>query len=157
MPTLDQIRGAIVATLEGVSGIGTVHAYERYAREVSKFKELYVSGSGVAARVLGWHVRNVATSEKLLDTGRNYVDNTWRLRGFMAVADADESEILMDNLFEAARDAFRLDDTLGGVVASCNTGRDEDIGLQKTDSGPVMFAGVLCHQINGKLTTRHYT
>ena len=155
MSTLAQIRAAIVAKLSGVAGIGVVNDFERYAREASKFKTFYQASP--TARLLGWHVRNVATRELLVDTGRHLVDHTWNLRGFMAIDDADGSEKLLDDLVELARDAFRLDDTLGGTVSSCNTGRDEEIGLQKIDSGPVMFAGVLCHSVRLKLTTRDYT
>jgi len=157
MPTLDQIRAAIKTTLAGVSGIGTVHDYERFAKEVAKFREFYLSGSATNQRLLGWNIRRTARSERLVDTGRHYVDNTWRIRGLMAIDDADESEKLLDNLVESARDAFIADDTLGNVVATCNTGRGEAVGLQMTDSGPVMFSGVLCHMVNCRLTTRHYT
>lgn len=150
MPTVTQINAAIVALMNTVPDIGQVHGYERYARQLSEMLALYQTGD----QVRGWHVRRAATREISPDVGRYVVDHDWQLRGFMSLSDADASERTFDALIETIRDAFRADDTLGGVVDTMIT--DERAGVQVQESTPVMFAGVLCHSVRLALTTRHY-
>ena len=57
----------------------------------------------------------------------------------------------LDRLIEAVRVAFRHDETLGGVVET--TMSDGRAGPQLDDSGPAMFAGVLCHHARLTLST----
>lgn len=156
MPTLMQIRTAIVATLNTVTNIGQVSSYERYAKQSADMLDFYRTPdtAGGADKILGWHVRRVATREISPDVGRYVVDHDWQARGFMSLADAEASELAFDALIEAVRDAFRADDTLGGVVDTMIL--DERAGVQVTESVPVMFAGVLCHSARLTFTTRHY-
>ncbi len=156
MPTVAEIRNAIVATINTVAGIGQVSGYERYAKQSADMLTFYRTqdDGGGADKILGWHVRRVATREISPDVGRYVVDHDWQIRGFMSLVDAEETELAFDALIEAVRDAFRDDDTLGGVVDSMIT--DERAGVQVSESVPVMFAGVLCHSARLSLTTRHY-
>jgi hypothetical protein len=79
---------------------------------------------------------------------------TWHLRGYMAFADAEASELLLDELVEQFRTVVRADLTLGGV---CDAGPlDEDDGVQVLSAGPVTFAGVLCHSVTLELKTWSY-
>lgn len=80
----------------------------------------------------------------------------WRIQGVMALDDAAASELAMDGLIEALRDAFRDNDTLGDTVATCILPDDSEAGLQQDDGGPVMFAGVLCHGVRLHLNTLRY-
>lgn len=152
MPTLDQIRAALKTKITGIAGSGVVHDYERFAQEQSKFKTLYLDTA--ASRIHGWHIRRAATREKHLAVGRYLVEHTWHVRGFMSLDDADATEKTFDIEVEAFRDAIREDDTLGTLIASMIT--EEQAGAQVLDSGPVMFAGVLCHAVRMALITRHY-
>ncbi|MFZ5530296.1 MAG: hypothetical protein ACOY4U_04500 [Pseudomonadota bacterium] len=156
MTTLAEIRAAIVAKLGAVTNAGTVHSYERFAKTEKELRALYEYGVAPSNRILGWHVRRVAKSEKSHATGRCVVVNTWQIRGVMGFDDADQSEILFDNLVEAIGDAFRPDDALGGVAETALEDMDGIAGIQVEDSGPVMFAGMLCHSAKLKLVTRHY-
>lgn len=157
MPTIDQIRGAIKTKIQTVPNIGIVHDYERFAAEQAKFRTLYLSGVAPNQRIQGWHVRRVATRETYIALSRWVVRHEWRIRGFMAIDDADATEKLFDTLIEAIRDAFRAAPTLTAEPDYSEVVTDEErAGVQVADSGPVMFAGVLCHAARLELTSRHY-
>jgi hypothetical protein len=87
--------------------------------------------------------------------GSYNVLNRWRISGFMSLEDSSASEIVFDNLVEAVCDAFRSDETLGGLIAGTVMDSPNVAGIQVEDSGPVMFAGVLCHSARLVLYTWH--
>lgn len=150
--SLEAVRAAIVARLRAVPGVGVVHDHERYVADQEGLAALYVSG----AQLLGWYVRRLRSLETSPALGR-YVETTaWRIQGFMGLADADSgaSELAFDALIESIREAFRTDETLGGMVASTVT--DDAAGIQVEQSGPVMFCGHLCHGATLSLTTTTY-
>lgn len=149
MATVEQTRDAIAVKLGGVPGAGIVHRFERYATKQSDFRTLFE----IDGQVRGWTVRRVATREESPAVGRWRVTHRWQIRVYMSLDDAAESEVAFDNLVEAARDAFRADETLGGLIDDTVSGPVS--GLQLDDSGPVMFAGVLCHAARLTLHTRH--
>jgi len=150
MPTLQQIRDALVAKLSSVPGIGRVHGYERFASGEKAFRELYADGG----RILGWHVRRVARRAVRISDAMTYqVQLDWQVRGFHSLDDAGQSELAFDALLDAAIEALNADPTLGGLVADNTTERAA--GAQLVDAGPVMFSGVLCHGATLTLTTVH--
>jgi len=140
------IRTAICNRLKSVAGIGQVFDYERYAKTESAFKAMYAAGE----RLLGWHVRRVARKE---DDHFNKVATTWEIRGFMAIDDQAGSELEFDDLIDGISDAWRLDPTLGELVAYPH---DYPVTPELVDSSPVMFSGVLCHSAKLRLVTKHY-
>ncbi|KTT21898.1 hypothetical protein [Pseudacidovorax intermedius] len=148
MSGLADIRAAILASVGAVPEVGPVHAYERYMREERDFAALYLYQPAGAPQpqVRGWWLRRWSTDERSPNVARSIDVHTWRLRGYMALADADASELVFDELIEAIRTRIRHDPTFGGV---CNPGSgldgDEDSGVQVGDVGPVRFCGVLCH------------
>lgn len=156
MPTLTQIRDAIKATIETVPGVGLVHTYERFAIREKDFRALYETGVAPDTRILGWHIRRVLTRERSPAVGRSVVANEWTIRGFMGLDDAAASELTFDGLVESIADVFRANPDLGGVVASTTQEDSELAGIQVIDSGPVMFAGVLCHSARLQLFTTHF-
>jgi hypothetical protein len=151
MSKLDDIRAAIVAKLQAVTGIGNVHDYERFAVKESEFKTLYQSGD----HILGWHVRRVSRVQKAEARGCPVITTTWKIRGFKSLADADATEKEFDTLIDNICVAFDDDPTLGGVVSDAIPESGE-VGIQLEDSGPVMFAGVLSHGASLRFTTQHY-
>lgn len=152
--TVTAIRDAIVTKLDAIPSIGRVHGFERYAADFKALADLYVATIGNKPQLRGWFVQRTGTSETSRALGRYEETISWRIRGFMALSDATQSEFSFDALLEAIRDAFRSDETLGGTVASTVT--DEAAGIQIEESGPVMFAGVLCHAATLRLATRRY-
>jgi len=134
MPTLAQIRDAIAATMVAVPDIG------KYDHQ---------------GQIRGWNIRRLSRSEKSTAVGISHVVNKWRISGFMSLSDADESELAFDGLLEDLCAAFRADETLGGLITGTVLENPNVAGLQIEDSGPVMFAGVLCHSARGILYTWH--
>lgn len=158
MTTVVQLRAAILAKVQGVSGMGRVHDYQRFHKDASKLADLYYTSAQAGRRLYGWHIRRVGTTELLVDTGRNFRDVRWALRGFMSLDDAGETEKLFDDQVEAICDAFRADSRLGGI---CETqfreANGNQAGIQVDELEPVMFCGVLCHGAKLGLVTRLYT
>lgn len=150
MPTLADIRAAHFALVNGISGIGQVHDYERYASRVADLKALYA----YQGQIRGWHLRRIGTKESSPGRGRHVVDHAWQWRGYMSLDDSAATEETFDDLIEAIRDAYRADDSLSGLVATMIIG--DQAGVQVQDSGPVLFGGVLCHSARLAVTTRHY-
>lgn len=151
MTPLQDLRAAIVAKLTGIAGIGVVHDRERYAVGMDQLKAMYVPVGEQQLR--GWFVRRLGIHEVAAGPRQRVQTITWRIQGVMALDDAASSEIAFDNLIETIGDTFRADPTLGGLVLTPKP-EDDDAGVQVVDSGPVMFAGVLCHAARLAITTR---
>lgn len=149
-------RAAIAAALASVPDIGQVHERERYARDETAFKALYLfTPSNGPQQLRGWWLRRAATREFCPNVARAINVHTWQIRGYMTFADAQGSELVLDDLVEQFRAVVRNDPTLGGVCQP--GGPDDDMdGVQVTDAGPVMFAGVLCHSVVLQMTTWSY-
>ena len=142
----DQVRSAIVTTLSSIPGIGQVHAYERYAQNDAGMKLFYGNADG---QLRGWFVRRKTIKETRQGGAKELV--SWQIRGYMSLSDATQSEILFDDLIDSIRAAFRANRTLNGTVRVIIY--DEGDGLQVQDTGPVLFAGVLCHAATLVLST----
>lgn len=147
------IRAAIVATLEGVAGVGVVHAYERYAADRTRLRALYVAPTGGQEQLLGWFVRRAGFAAARLTPGRRIVTTTWEITGYQSLADAAESELALDALVDAIAAAFEANPTLGGLVK--HQREADPAGITLDEAGPLMFAGVLCHGVQLRLITRH--
>ncbi len=150
-PTLTQIRDAIAAKVETVASIGKVHKFERFAKGEKDFRTMYEHNG----QVRGWNIRRISRTETSPALGILNVVSKWRISGFMSMSDADSSELVFDGLVEDLCAAFRTDETLGGLIAGTVLENPNVAGLQIEDSGPVMFAGVLCHSARCILYTWH--
>lgn len=145
--SLATMRAAIRARMLTVAGIGVVHDYERYASREKDFADLYMHApDGEQKRLLGWHIRRVATREFAYSSLQNRVEVDFVIRGWMAIEDARQTEILMDGLVEQLRTAVRRDPSFGGIFdAPIPDG--QPFGLQLVESQPYMLGGVLCHGV----------
>ncbi len=150
--SLEAIRAAIVAVLQRVPDIGRVHDFERYAANLNDLKAIYVATIDGQEQLRGWFVRRLTTTEITPALGIYDDTHAWEIRGYMALADGAQSEKIFDGLIEAIRAAFRQDENLGGVVDTTITPQGE--GLALVESGPVLFAGVLCHAARLRLMTK---
>lgn len=150
--TLAQIRTAIAAKISTVANVGKVHEYERFAKGEKDFRILYEH----QGQIRGWNIRRLSRGEKSPALNVSGITNKWRISGFMSLEDATGSELTFDGLTEAMIDAFRADETLGGLVFGTTPDGQETVGIQVEDSGPVMFAGVLCHSARLILYTHHF-
>lgn len=154
--TLEQIRAAIGQRLTAIAEIGVVHPYERYAKTEKDFAGLYLWQSGGVTSLRGWFIRRVATRSFYKSQVWNRIETDWQIRGYLALQDAEASEIRMDSLVEQIRHALAADLTFGGLVEAAPPAEGQVFGPQLTESGPYMLGGVLCHGVALSLTTTHY-
>ena len=151
--SLDTIRAAIKAKLSGVTGIGRVHDYERFAKDAAQFLALYKDGAD--GRIRGWWFDRVGTRE--IDSGTVTVRrvHTWRITGYLGLDDADATAKSLQDLAESIGAAFRADRTQGGTVLDIRdmTVEDAPSGIQIDAVEAVYFAGMLCHRAQLRLTT----
>ncbi len=146
--SVTEIRDAILDKFNDVNDIGKVHNRQRYTKDQMNFRAWFIENE----KLLGWTVSRKSSKEVPEDSLYNKAVHRWQIKGYMALEDAEETEILFDDLVEKLRASFRKDETLGGVVDSTYT--DGIAGLQLDDTGPVMFAGVLCHAATLTLATK---
>jgi hypothetical protein len=140
------VRNAIVAKLNAVPGIGKVNAYQRYADEMQELEAMYV----IDTVLLGWFVSRGAIKE-WQEGMKHLTATTWRITGFKAIVDVEQSELVFDDLIDTVRESFFNDITLG--IDNLTTIYNNQVGLQLDDEGPVMFAGILCHCAKLSLVT----
>jgi len=142
----DPIRQAIKLVMESVADVGIVHGYERYSKRMSALRDLYKSNN----QIKGWFIRR---SRKVIR--RDGPDKTtaihWQIHGFWSLEDDSGTEEQMADLVDLLINAFDEKPDLDGVVTEINDG--EQYGLSQDDSGPVMFAGVLCNSVRLSLVT----
>ena len=138
MPSLITIRNAIITRFESVPGIGRIHGFERYTSRMDDLVKLYVENEVLN----GGFIRRVETISRAPYQGRRVDQVRWQARLYRGLSDQHASEIDFDETIENLRDAWAVDEYLGGLVASTVV-NNELMSLE--DSGSVMFAGVLCH------------
>ena len=157
MAATEAIRAAIAARLLTVPGVGVLHLYERYTAQEKGLQALFMwqpPEPGSAKHLRGWFIRRLAVREVELTHTSTLVSVDWQVRGFMAIQDGVASEIVMDAVADRIRAAIKADPTLGGLL----DGRPDppgSVGAQLVESGPFMFAGVICHGMRLDLTTTH--
>lgn len=154
---LEAMRAELVARIKTAADAALgldvpVHPFERYARKPADLRRYYVTGG----RLVGWHVRRVASLELEDDAQFTRTVHRFRAVALMGLNDPDTtpgseteaSEIAFDRMLECVRAAFRDDDALvdSDDALLAETSRYEGRqGFQIDDSGPAMFADVLCH------------
>lgn len=155
--TTAAVRGAIVARLGSVAGIGVVHAYERYAKTDAAFKAFYLTEIPAGTKVLrGWFVSRLGQRRRALRVGRAERIDRWKLVGLLGLIDDHQSELTASDLADAVVAAFAADPTLGGLVNGQDDGEDLTLGPQIEAIEPVLFAGTLCHRVTLSLITRRF-
>lgn len=104
------IRAQIKTTLEAVTGIGSVHDYERYPRSLADFFLAMTSGS--PALVNGWVIHRQSTESSRATLGVNgQIEriHTFKIVGFYQLDDATGSEKDFQALLEEVYEAFKGD------------------------------------------------
>ena len=139
------IRTVIAAVLAGLDA-GPVHQFERYMKEKRSLVDAYTAGD----RLQGWYIqrRSFLTANPQPD-GTVLVTTRWRIRFFMALKDDDKSELIFDDLLDAALAATAESSELQKVVRRLSQ------PLRLEEEGPVLFAGVLCHSADMSLESEH--
>ena len=143
--SLSAIRTQIKTTLEGVSGIGTVHEYERWANDWKGFLELFKTSANV---INGWMITRRKTPERWRTAEEYERVFEFAILGVYGLKDDDATEKTFQDLIEAICAAFRQDPDLGGA---CETTHPEFGSLAGRSGVQVevvenrVLGSVLCH------------
>jgi hypothetical protein len=112
------MNDAIYTILSGVSGVGVVHKYRRYATEPVDFRAFYAVNNVINA----WEISRtqIAPARRLSrrTTEPQASDRTHRftLFGYHGIADAQTTELTFQQIIENIADAFRGEPTLQGTA-----------------------------------------
>lgn len=140
------IRTAIYNILNGVTDIGKVYDYERWAADWTTFINLFKTTIGGVDQIRGWEIGRRSAPEKLFTMGLNLRDHVYVLRGYMGVNDSNATEKTFNNLIESIADAFRSNDRLNDAAESHDLIQADIIEFR-------VFGGVLCHYAELSLIT----
>ena len=108
------IRTQLKTVLEGVSGVGTVHDYQRWEIEADNFATLFVS----QGRINAWMITRDASLEDERTQKQHYRRHQIRIIGLYALDDSDATENIFADLLETVCSTLRSDLTLNGTAES---------------------------------------
>jgi hypothetical protein len=149
--SLAAILTQVKTILEGVSGIGNVHKYQRWSKDWAGFLTLYQDDND---KINGWCVTRSQIARRQVTTGEIEVAHILTVRGYYGLKDADASEAVFQGLVDGAIAAFDTYETLNGT---CETTHPEwgpmagMVGLQADIIDLRQFGNVLCHFFEGRL------
>lgn len=132
------IREQIYTILSGLTDIGKVYDYERWAVDWATFINLFKTRVGTTDQIRGWEINRKAVKGKTSAFETEESTHSYVIRGYLGLNDANETEKTFNGLVEAVRDAFRDHPTL-------NAAAEYHGGIQAEVIEPRMFGGVLCH------------
>jgi hypothetical protein len=132
------IRQQIYTTLSGVTSIGKVHDYERWAADWDAFIALFKTTVAGAPQIRGWEIGREAVAAVYDDNAEESDTHQFVIRGYLVVKDSAATEKTFNALIEAVRQAFRFDFTLGGLCEMAGPMTARVITTR-------MFGAVLCH------------
>jgi hypothetical protein len=136
--SLANIISATATILGTVTGIGTVHAYERWAADEKTFKDLFV----LEGKVNGWAITREGTTVVDHVGGASMDTHDIVIRGYYSLDDSANTEKTFQDLIEAIRSKFNPNRRLT-VSGTVNAHTSERIQVRPIQHR--MFGGVLCH------------
>jgi hypothetical protein len=134
------IRTAIYNAVNGVSNVGKVYDYERWANEWGDFLDLFKTTIGSTTQVRGWEVGYrgfLPDEEATLLAGAWVRNHNFVVVGYLGLDDSEATEKTMSALAETVADTIEADSTLDGLSYA----NVETTLLYETR----VFGGVLCH------------
>lgn len=146
------ILANIKSTAEGVSGIGKVYDYERWAANWSTVLSLFKTTGSI---IHGWTISRVGTHRRYNTIARDPERaHVFRLRGVYGLDDSAGSEKTFQGVINLLAQAFDDNMTLSGA---CDTLAPEwgpmagDAGLQIVEVDVRAFGTILCHHADCRL------
>ena len=142
--SLTTIRAAAAAIIGGVSGIGVVHEYLRWATAQDKFLSFFKDAEN---KINGCMITRASTPEEESGhTGLNVRGHELKIICIYGLKDDDGSEIyFQDTIVEGICTALRENRTLNGTVRHCSPPSVEIVE-------PRRFGNVLCHYAEIKIS-----
>ena len=144
------LRAAIYSVVNGVTDVGIVHDYERWANEWTDFLNLFRTEIDGEQVIRGWEVvyRGFPDASERMQMQDIYPaflrPHRFLVAGYLQSDDSEESEKTAAALAETVADALNTDATLLGLVHD----RVEPTLIFE----PRTFGGVLCHYAEIVLT-----
>ena len=134
--TYSDVVEEIQTRLSSVSNIGTIHQFRRWTRSEEEFRTRFKDGAN--SRLAGWEITRIGVAD-LQDTNiTNTVVHSFQLRGYLALSDTQESELIFQQIIDDIGAQFRPQDSLSDT---CELTRP----VQFIRIDHIMFGGVLCH------------
>ena len=148
----ETIRDQLQVVISGVSGMGTVHPYQRWSTNWSKFLDHYKDES--SGKINGCAITRTG-KDKMLRPG-SVVEwaQIFTCRFYYGLKDADASEIVFQLLIDDVDDAILQNQTLNGSCETTwpNWGPMKGVdGLKIDIIDTRMFGNVLCHFAEGRV------
>jgi len=137
------IRTQIKTILETVSGIGVVHAYERYSRSLAELFLLMTKNG----KINGWMVHRASTSSTREVYPLIERSHEFKIMGLYELDDVAASEVTFQALLEAIFTAFKSKATLNATALD-----SEPISIDAVDTQD--YGGRLFHTAEMTLVAR---
>lgn len=136
--SLSTIREQIKAILSGVSGVGVVHDYDRWAAHWAAFLGLFTVEEDGQKTVNGWVITRRKTAANTASTTHDARRHDFLIRGIYGLKDDDASEIVFQQLIEDICAAFKAKYKLNDTA-------DNTEPVQVAIVENRIFGNVLCH------------
>jgi len=142
--SLTAVRAQVATTIRTVTGIGTVHEYQRWSSTWPRFLELFKDSND---KINGCMITRVRTPEEESGhTGQDVRAHELKIICIYGLKDEDITEIyFQDTIVEGICTALREKRTLNGTVRYCSPPSVEIVDIRK-------FGNMLCHYAEIKIT-----
>ncbi len=141
------IRAQIKTILEGVSGIGEVHDYERLSLSLAEYLELMTTGTGASKKVNGWTIHRESTLTQISSFQTYMRNHNFRIHGIYEVNDDDASEKTFQGIVDAIFTEFLANLDLNGTALEADPINIESVDVDE-------FAGRAFHTAELSLSVR---
>jgi hypothetical protein len=136
------IRTAVYNAVNGVTDVGQVYDYQRWASDYSKLLNLFKTTISNNRVIRGWTVTSEGFTSEAVTLKLNQRVYRVKVRGFFGLDDGNASEKTAANMTETVISA--IDAALNSSSADP---RIADAGTEWTTFEPRLFGDVLCHYI----------
>jgi hypothetical protein len=141
------IADAVAVRLAQVTNIGKVHTFQRNINKPEVFKEKCFDPA--QGRIATWMLSRESRSDRQAANVSNEIQHAVKLRGYMAVEDNAETELIFQKVVDAVCEAFRPQTSLGGIAELI-------LPVQVPTIAYIELHGVLCHYAECTLTIQEY-
>jgi hypothetical protein len=128
------LRNSIASMLQEVPGIGIVHKYERWTKDMSQFLTMFQDPA--SKKIFGWEITRAGIGKIEKITQKFKVPHLYKLKGYYGLQDSAQSEIE----FNAIVDGIVLK-----FISKQIPGTEMKTWPRAPRIEPRVFGSVLCH------------